>query len=127
VRLKRYNISTELTATERVGFHQYSFPSDDAQIIIDLKEGIGWDLSTKTFIQKLNDTTVAGYRYSKGWAADQRIYFVAHFSKPIKSFAVYEDTLVRSADSLTGKRVKAIVAFSVDGSKKVLAKVGIRR
>jgi predicted alpha-1,2-mannosidase len=125
VRLKRYNIKAELTATERVGFHQYSFPSDDAQIIIDLKEGIGWDQATKTFIQKLNDSTVAGYRYSKGWAADQRIYFVAHFSKPIKSFTIFEDTLEKNSDSLTGKRVRAIIKFSVDESQKVLVKVGI--
>ena len=125
VRLKRYNITTELTATERVGFHQYSFPSGDAQIIIDLREGIGWDLSTKTFIQKLNDTTVAGYRYSRGWAADQRIYFVAHFSKPIKSFTLYEDTVLKRGDSLKGRRAKAMIAFSVDNGKKVLAKVGI--
>ena len=118
VRLKRYNIKAELTATERVGFHQYSFPSDDAQIIIDLKEGIGWDQATKTFIQKLNDSAVAGYRYSKGWAADQRIYFVAYFSKPIKSFTIFEDTLEKNSDFLTGKRVRSLPLRPDDLKKK---------
>lgn len=125
VRLKRYNILAELTATERVGFHQYTFPTADAKLIIDLKEGIGWDLATKTFIQKLNDSTVSGYRYSKGWAADQRIYFVAQFSSPIKSFAVFQDTIMRSGDSLTGSRVKGVASFALAGDKKLLVKVGI--
>ncbi|HET7897432.1 MAG TPA: glycoside hydrolase domain-containing protein, partial [Flavisolibacter sp.] len=125
VRLKRYNILAELTATERVGFHQYSFPSADGKIIIDLKEGIGWDQATKTFIRKVNDTTISGYRYSKGWATDQRIYFVAQFSRPIKSFAVYQDTTLRGNDSLSGNRVKGVASFLLDGSKKLLVKVGI--
>jgi predicted alpha-1,2-mannosidase len=33
-----------------------------------------------------NDTVVSGYRYSSGWAKDQRIYFTAVFSKPAKDF-----------------------------------------
>lgn len=125
VRLKRYNVLAELTATERVGFHQYTYPSSDAKIIIDLKEGIGWDLATQTFIQKVNDTTISGYRYSKGWATDQRIYFVAQFSKPIKEFEVYQDTIKKNGDSLTGNRVKGVVSFQLSNDKKLLVKVGI--
>lgn len=125
VRLKRYNVLAELTASERVGFHQYSFPAADAKIIIDLKEGIGWDQATKTFIQKLNDSTITGYRYSKGWANDQRIYFVAQFSRPIKSFAVYQDTLLKGSDSLTATRVKGMASFALEGGNKLLVKVGI--
>lgn len=125
VRLKRYNISVELTATERVGFHQYSFPSDDARIIIDLKEGIGWDQSTKTFLQQIDDTTVSGYRYSKGWAADQRIYFTAQFSKPVKNISLFEDTVLKADDSLTGKRVKGVLTFDLKKGDKILVKLGI--
>jgi putative alpha-1,2-mannosidase len=40
VKLDDSNILAELTATTRVGFHQYTFPkSDDAHIILDLMSG----------------------------------------------------------------------------------------
>ena len=90
-----------------------------------LKEGIGWELATKTFLQKLNDTTISGYRYSKGWAADQRIYFTAHFSEPIKNIALFEDTLLKAGDSLSGRRVKSILTFDLQKNEQLLVKVGI--
>jgi predicted alpha-1,2-mannosidase len=125
VRLKKYNILAELTATERVGFHQYTFPANGkAQIIIDLQEGIG-DRATETFIKKMNDSTIAGYRYSRGWANDQRIYFTAVFSKPLKDFLVYEDTLLRAATFYTGRKVKGLASFTVANGEKLLVKVGI--
>lgn len=112
VNLKRYNIKAELTATERVGFHQYTFPqSSDAKLIFDLKEGIGWDRPTDTKLWKLNDTIIQGYRYSTGWAKDQKIYFTAVFSKPMSSFS--EDTM------------KAVIGFSTVSDEKIKLKVGI--
>jgi predicted alpha-1,2-mannosidase len=87
VHLDRFHIDVELTATKRVGFHKYTFPeSTDAQIIIDLEHGVGWDRPTDGLVTQENDTVVSGYRYSNGWAKDQRIYFTAVFSKPVKSF-----------------------------------------
>ncbi|MGC4103879.1 GH92 family glycosyl hydrolase [Ferruginibacter sp.] len=126
VHLKRYDIKAELTATERVGFHQYTFPaSDSAKIIFDLINGIGWDAPVEAFIQKLDDTTIAGYRYSKGWAADQRIFFTAVFSKPIKEFSVYDSTVLKAGDSVHTKKVMAIASFITAKDEKVKVKVGI--
>ena len=126
VRLKRYNIKAELTATERVGFHQYTFPaSDSSKIIIDLTNGIGWDGPVDTYIKQLNDTTIAGYRYSKGWAEDQRIFFTAIFSKPIKSFSVYDSTALKDGDSLHAKKIMATALFATSKDEKIKVKVGI--
>jgi predicted alpha-1,2-mannosidase len=87
VHLDRYNIDVELTATERVGFHKYTFPkSSDAQIIIDLIHGIGWDAPVDGEMIQESDTVISGYRHSSGWANDQKIYFTAVFSSPIKAF-----------------------------------------
>lgn len=87
VHLDRFNIGVELTATKRVGFHKYTFPqSGDAKVIIDLEHGIGWDQPIEGLVTQENDSVVSGYRYSKGWAKDQRIYFTAVFSKPIRDF-----------------------------------------
>src|SRR5688500_14384188 len=56
VHLNRYDIKAELTATNRVGFHQYTFPeSDNAQIIIDLEQGIGWDSPVETMLKKRSE------------------------------------------------------------------------
>lgn len=125
VRLQRYGILAELTATERVGFHQYTFPAaSKVGVVIDLEEGIG-DRPTETFIQKLNDTTVAGYRFSRGWARNQRIYFTAVFSKPIQNFIVYEDSVLQQGISLKGRKIKGVLYFSTVKNEKVKAKVGI--
>ena len=126
VHLKRYDIKAELTATERVGFHQYTFPaSDSAKIIIDLTNGIGWDGPVETFIREVNDTTVTGFRFSKGWAADQRIFFTAIFSKAIKHFSVYDSTILKAGDSLHTKKIMATALFSTVKDEKIKVKVGI--
>lgn len=92
VRLARHGIDVELTATKRVGFHKYTFPeSSDARIIVDLVHGTGWDAVTDGEVVQENDTVISGYRYSKGWANDQRIYFTAVFSKPMKDFQLQSE------------------------------------
>jgi len=126
VKLKRYAIGVKLTSTKRVGFHEYTFPkSDQAHVIIDLKEGVGWDRSTETSIKLLNDTTITGYRYSSGWAKDQRIYFTAVFSRPIKDFSVYDSLVLKPGTALTGKKVKGVLSFKTSNGEKVMVKVGI--
>jgi predicted alpha-1,2-mannosidase len=126
VDLKRYRIKAELTASTRVGFHQYTFPaSQQSHIIIDLVEGIGWDRQTDTYIRILNDTTIVGYRFSKGWAADQRIYFAAVFSKPFKHISLYKNKELQSAAVAMGDSVKAVMDFSTFDGEKILIKVGI--
>lgn len=126
VKLKRYNIGVKLTASERVGFHEYTFPkSDDAHVVIDLEEGLGWDRPTETSIQQVNATTITGSRFSSGWAKDQRIYFAAVFSKPIKNFAVYDSLVVKTGTALAAKKVKGVVSFTTADGEKILIKVGI--
>ncbi|GAB3242581.1 GH92 family glycosyl hydrolase [Hymenobacter seoulensis] len=128
VRLRRYDIKAELTASERVGFHQYTFPQSDAShLIIDLQQGTGWDLATDTHIEQLNDSTLIGYRFSKGWAVDQRLYFAAVVSKPIRRFASLQvlDTLGNTAPAATGNRLKGVITFATRAGEVVRLKVGI--
>lgn len=128
VKLKRYDIQAELTATERVGLHQYTFPeSEQAHIIFDLEEGIGWDQPTETYMEQVNDSTLLGYRYSKGWAADQRVYFAAVFSKPIQSFSSFQvtDTSGNSIAASKGKGIKGVANFATKAGEKIKLKVGI--
>lgn len=128
-RLDRYGIDVELTATKRVGLHKYTFPaSDDAAVVIDLENGTCWDAPVEGYLTVVNDHTVCGYRYSTGWANDQRVYFTAEFSKPFKSFELYEggaDGGPRSGELLKGQRVYGRASFDTREDETIFVKVAI--
>lgn len=125
VLLQKYNIKAELTATERVGYHRYTFPeSKQANIIIDLGEGIDWDEPTETYMKQIDKRTIEGYRYSRGWAKNQKIYFTAVFSKDVNYTQVIEPIYrPRSKDSLNIH--KAVLSFETQHNEALEVKVGI--
>lgn len=112
-RLDRYGIDVELTATTRVGFHKYVFPkgTTNARVVVDLENGTCWDAPVEGHLTVVNDSTVAGYRYSKGWAKDQRIYFVAEFSKPFNSAQLYNKHVPAEGNAITTERVYGEVLY----------------
>ena len=117
-------VKVELTASERVGYHRYHFPANsNAHIVIDLKEGIS-DHATDTYIEQVNASTFKGYRFSKGWANDQRLYFAIQLSKPADEFAVYNDTIIVAGKSSRSNAVKGLVTFK-NAPGIVELKVGI--
>jgi predicted alpha-1,2-mannosidase len=117
-------VAVELTASERAGYHRYHFPSNsNAHIIIDLKEGIN-DQSTDTYIEQTNATTFKGYRFSKGWAKDQRLFFAIKISKPVTDFKVYSDTALVNGSNGKGDAIKGLISFK-HFSGDVDLKVGI--
>jgi predicted alpha-1,2-mannosidase len=89
VKLDDNNILAEMTATSRVGFHQYTFPkTEEAHIILDLVAGIYnyEDKDIWTFVRIENDTLVTGYRQTNGWGRTRTVYFAMSFSKPIVNY-----------------------------------------
>lgn len=126
VRLKRYNIGVELTATKRVSFHKYTYPkATEAGIIINLEQGIGWDNPMETYITAETDSTISGYRFSKGWANDQRIYFHATFSKPFKNFTVSDTTAVKPGRTLKARRAYGVATFNTAANEVIMVKIAI--
>ncbi|MGL5937913.1 MAG: GH92 family glycosyl hydrolase [Phocaeicola sp.] len=125
--LDRYGVDVELTSTQRVGLHKYSFPqgTSDARVVIDLENGNCWDKPMETHLQVINNTTVAGYRYSKGWANDQRIFFVAEFSKPFENFQLYDKNEKRAGDSLTAVKLYGEAMYGSIGDEPLLVKVAL--
>lgn len=106
-------IRVELTATKRIGFHRYSFPANakTGNIIMNLKQGIGWDKMTSCGFKQESPNMVTGFRMSTGWAKNQKVYFAIVFSQPVK-------ILRQNGDS--------ICAFSFDnGNEPIMVKVGI--
>ena len=123
VPLKRYGIKAEMTATERVGFHRYTFPqSDNAAIVFDLENGGCWDKATDTGFEISEDNTrISGWRRSSGWAKDQHVYFTAEFSKPAKDILVYIDESKDKAVNTSYARVE----FDTEDNEQLLVKVAI--
>ena len=100
VRLSDYNINVELTATERCGIQRYTFPEADAAIFLNLRKAMNWDFTNDSHVEVVDSVTIQGYRFSDGWARDQRVYFRTRFSRPFESIQI--DTAAVLKD---GKRV----------------------
>lgn len=64
-------VKVELTASERVGFHRYTFDGGTGRALmrLDLVQGIGWDKMTDCLITQESDTRITGYRRSEGCRA----------------------------------------------------------
>ena len=117
-------VRAELTATERVGMHHYTFPKDQhARLLINLKEGIG-DRSYDTYLKKIDDHTIEGYRFSHGWSPQHKVFFHMTFDRPFASLDVFNDDEPAGSDNLTGEKVKGVVSFN-EGLEDVQVKVAI--
>ena len=106
------NVLVELTATERCGFHRYTFKDGaKAQLALDLSQCIGWDKLNDCLLTQESATRLTGFRRSNGWAADRRIYFSIDFSQPVT---------VHRLDSM-----ERVVVSVADNTKPLLVKVAL--
>ncbi len=123
VRLDDDNIFAEMTATERVGFHRYTFPkTNEANIILDLK----WrDKVLDSEIKVIGNNRVEGYRRSNSWAKDQIVYFVAEFSKPINEMATANGMFGTNFNYQKGKDLISTLHFGDLDNRQILVKVAI--
>ena len=113
--LDDYNIKVELTATERVAFHKYTYPKGGGNVIIDLTHQDDVINSSLTIV---GDNEIVGERRSRYWARDEELFFVARFSEPFTSSSlIFNDSIV-AATSVEGENVKGYVSF--DGLNKPL-------
>jgi predicted alpha-1,2-mannosidase len=140
VTLDDYEIDVELTATERVGIHRYTFPeSDDAHLILDLTANI-YDYPGKTVwssVRMESDTLLTGWRQTTGWARSRFLYFAVEFSKPVRSFGLRnEEELVyrgfwRRFDEdhdfpeRAGRRIKCHFDWATAAGEQIVVKVAL--
>lgn len=124
--LSRYNVDVELTATKRVGFHKYTFLGNESPaIVFDMVNGGCWDKTTEAVIRVVNDSTVSGYRYSKGWADDQRVFFRAEFSRKFDNVEFIVNDSVKDGDMAKGAQLFARVNFAAGNQEPVYMKVAL--
>jgi putative alpha-1,2-mannosidase len=149
VLLEDDEILAEMTATTRVGFHQYTFMNPPAtaggsdtansHIILDLMHGI-YDYDGKdvwTYVRVVGDHTVVGYRQTSGWARTRTVYFAMEFSKPFASYG-YKDfaplpyrgfwrkfDTSRNFPEMAGKELRAYFDFKTVANEKIKIKFAI--
>lgn len=133
VKLDDHNILAEMTASTRVGFHQYTFPkSDKSHIILDLMYGIynHPEKNVWSYARVVDDRTVVGFRQTNGWARTRTVYFAMRFSKPFKNYGYrnfappsYQGHIRRwdqfnNFPEMAGKQIRAFFDFdTLEGEK----------
>lgn len=112
VHLDDYDIDVELTATPRTGLQRYTFPaSDSAAISLNLSKATNWDATRDTEIIILDSVTIAGHRFSDGWARGQRVWFATRFSRPFDSVEIDTFPLLNDKGEYLGTASDAIFRF----------------
>ena len=134
--LEDYGIGAELTSTNRVGFHRYTFPkSQRSDIIFDLGAELGPTEMADAMARRVGDREIAGYVINaptKNYGTIRRrpkpctIYFVAQFNKPFKAlYGWVGDKQLGEVDKVSGRNSGAFVRYSTAQNEVVLLKVAI--
>ena len=117
------NIDVKLTATQRVGIHQYSFPKmDTASIVIDLLHRDKTLLST---LKIIDSVTIVGSRISEAWATQQYVYFIMKFNKPIISTKLNTIIKDQKKPNEEEQTTTALIQFNNTDGQPLVIKVGI--
>ncbi|TWV11233.1 glycoside hydrolase family 92 protein [Bacteroidaceae bacterium HV4-6-C5C] len=140
VMLENYGIKAQLTATQRVGIHKYTFPNKvDKHLILDLIHGI-YNYDDKVLwasIRVENDTLLTGYRITNGWARTNYTYFAISFSQPIKDYGYKERNVVRyngfwrrfhlneNFPEMAGRKIVAYFNFDMASESELTVKVAL--
>lgn len=127
VLLDDYNVQAKLTASERVGFHHYTFrTADNAHLLLDLGFRMNWDKATDTYLKQVNDSTFVGYRFSTGWASDQKVYFALRTSQAPSKIEFFDEGKRNNAYStLKGLGVQAALYFDLNDGDAIAVKVAL--
>ena len=140
VDLQDYGITAELTSSERVGVHRYTFSENsEAHILFDLVYNVYHhdNKNVWTFVRVENDSTITGYRQTKGVARTKKVFFKASFSKPFTSYGhkkYDEETYVgfyRRFDQetnfpeMSAKQLKAYFSFDMEKGEELIVKMAL--
>ncbi len=117
------NIDVKLTATQRVGIHQYTFPKmDTASIVIDLMHR---DKTLMSTLKIIDSVTIVGSRISEAWATQQYIYFVMKFNKSIISKSVNTIKKEQKKPNEEEQTTAALIQFDNKNETPLVIKTGI--
>jgi len=132
VKLEDYDITAELTATQRAGFHRYTFPkSKSSRIILDVGHQIGNMTQGELSELKIIDNNRIEGAKAAGLG---KVYFVAEFSKPFLYYGTFDagyktpesdGSIFPYKNAEVGDKIGAFVQYHTEENEQVLIKVGI--
>ncbi|WP_455108925.1 GH92 family glycosyl hydrolase [Porphyromonas sp.] len=133
VELANFGIHTELTSTERVGLMRATYSdSTDRKLLLDLGHVLQPNWGHKVVgndLQLVNDSTIRGTYYTKGWAEHHQLSYTLHLSRPVDSLALWRDgqrSRIQAGYSTSGDTADLkLHLYLPQGSEPVLVKVGI--
>ena len=119
-------IRVELTAARHAGVQRYTFPEGAQKyVLLDLGFAINWDAPVETSIHlQEKGKGATGYRYSTGWAKDQRVHFALDFSAPASSITLADSTALLTETAVKGKKLRALFLFPPETTELTI-KTGI--
>ncbi|MFO8056339.1 MAG: GH92 family glycosyl hydrolase, partial [bacterium] len=128
--LKDYGIRAELTSTDRVGFHRYTFPkAKNAYLIFDLGAKLGPSDMDGAMARKVSDTEIEGYVINAPTRRRPKptpVFFVARLNKPFQEMGGWKGLKAeKDIDRIEGKNSGAYLGFSTSKGEKILLKVAI--
>ena len=135
VRLKDYDITAELTATPRVGFHRYTFPAtDSANVIFNIGTRMGESGAVSdSHVELTPEGRIEGWvvtkpvyvnKYQAG--ADVKMYFSAVAdAEPVAYGTFIADSITPSSGSADGIGAGMYLTFDAREDNDVEFKVGL--
>ena len=122
--LQDYKINVELTATERCGIQRYTFPKAESAIFLNLKKAMNWDETKDSYIEQVDSVTLKGYRYSNGWARNQKIYFYTKFSRPFDSLQLDKSPIIKDGKE-NGHGYVARINYNTSENEQIVIRTAI--
>jgi predicted alpha-1,2-mannosidase len=134
-------VFAELTASERVGLHRYTFAQGAKRnVLLDLRSSI-YNYPGKVLWSRITihaDGTVTGMRETRGWAPGRQLFFAMRFSAPLSDHGLYnkeEDpppyhgfktpgTSPEDTQSIQGRGLEGVFSFA-PASEPLIVKVAI--
>lgn len=131
---KKDDVKVQLTCSERVAFHQYTFPENEAQVLVDLQHGLRFvfdELNQKGLVVESdvkieNNNTISGYCATQNWV-NRKYFFTITFDHAFVTSTILDKKANEKApryllnfslmDTKTLKVKIALSSVSVEGAK----------
>lgn len=122
---KQDGVKVELSCSNRVAFHQYTFPDQQAQVLLDFQHGLRFvfeandpkGLVLESAITIENNTTISGYCSTSNWVK-RKYFFTVTFSQPFASST-------KLSQKENDKAPKYLLNFQLDQTKILKVKIAL--
>ncbi|VXC08373.1 Alpha-1,2-mannosidase [Flavobacterium sp. 9R] len=125
------SIKVNLTATERVAFNQFVYPTNKAKLLVDIQHGLRFLTDSLVLDSKVsieNNNTISGYCHNKNWV-ERKYFFTLTFDTSFLNATELPKKPKEKAPryildfELKNKTLQAKIAFStvsIEGAKNNL-------